>query len=316
MVSINQFASEIDTDTAARRKSGYRCRRFGHGYYTFEVDDFETFLNDIAPQFIDSLDRFVWRGARNPSWPLQSSLSRQIEGLKVKPNDEWKREVCRLTTKHILQFLDDLRGLHLLKPHHDHLHRALRELSYRKHQSFVTVLRDLGPAQEHVLYEVFSIGQHHGLFTPFLDWTDVPAVALFFAFSEPDDLAQPEGVGNRVVYALNYNRVTEVCPQNEAYNEDSILFLGSMAHDNPRIIGQKGLFTFIPAHRPVDEWVVNTFPRAEEPPVLIRFLIRNERRVRCLEHLASLNVHDRSVFPDLHGAAHRSNYLLLHEVST
>ena len=180
----------------------------------------------------------------------------------------------------------------------------------------MTVLNSLGPAHEYLLYDLLSIGQHYGLHTPFLDWTDVPVVALFFAFLEEDDAAQPPGVGNRVVYALNYTRIREVCPPGEAYSADDILFLGSMAHDNPRIIGQSGLFTFVPAHRPVDEWVVKRAEFERDPrPVLIRFLIRNEARLDCLQHLSALNIHERSLFPDLHGAARRANYVLQQQVT-
>jgi hypothetical protein len=180
------------------------------------VDDFETFISEIAPGFVSAADQFVWRGARDPAWPLQSSLSRRIEALRTKPQEAWRKRVCQMTTEHVLQFLDDLRGLRVLKPQHDDLHRILSTHRYREHNSFLTVLNGLGARREQILYEALSLGQHHGLYTPFLDWSEVPTIALFFAFTEEDDSRKPAGVGHRVVYALNKTRVMEICPPGEA----------------------------------------------------------------------------------------------------
>jgi hypothetical protein len=299
----------------ARPRRGYVCRRFGHGYYTFDVSGWKAFIDEVAPKFIGSADRFVWRGARNPAWPLQSSLTRSLDRLK-EPKGKWEPKVSDLTTNHVIQFLNDLRGLRHLKPAHDRLYRKLEEHASKQYSSFRTVLQKLTQAEQHLLYEVFSLGQHHGLHTPFLDWTDAPLIALYFAFSGDDDHTQPPGVGNRVVYALNHKRASDLCKRGEANNDDSILFLDSMAHDNPRILGQAGSFTFIPAHLPVEEWVVKYVEdRCEERPMLLRFLIANEGRAQCLLYLRALNIHARALFPDLQGAAQRSNEELHRQVS-
>jgi len=86
-----------------------------------------------------------------------------------------------------------------------------------------------------------------------------------------------------------------------------------MAHGNPRVVAQSGLFTFVPAHLPVDQWVVSKYkstPPPSETPILIRFLIRNADRKDCLQELAASGIHARSIFPDRFGAALYSNFRL------
>jgi hypothetical protein len=281
--------------------------RSGHGYYTYRIESYDSFIKDVAPLFISTKDEFVWRGMRDSSWQLESSLSRQFSRLH-KRGIEWQKTVSNLTTLQMSEFLNQLRGLSILKPVHDDLYYELQKELGKNYLSFLTVISKMEPRHKHLIYDMFSLGQHHGLYTPFLDWTKVPLIALYFAFAETD--SRPDGEGYRVVYALNKTKIEEICPPFEIHGETSILFLGSTAHDNPRIIGQAGLFTFVPAHMPVENWVVQRFPADEDAPILIRFLIRNEKRWDCLANLYSLNIHSRTIFPDLQGAAALSNYLI------
>jgi len=303
----NPLKATPQTQQASQK---WTARRPGHGYYTFEVEDFSTFIHEIAPLFTDTHYDFVWRGARNPDWKLQSSLSRRLAALK-KPGMEWQKGVSEITVKHVLNFIVQLRGLNVLKTEHDEIYHFLLNNLERGYHTFLTVLKKMTSEQLHLTNELFALGQHHGLATPFLDWTTVPLIALFFAFHEPDEPGKSaDGVGSRVVYALNRSLVEKYCPSNEAHGPDSILFLGSLAYDNPRIIGQAGLFTFVPAHLPVDEWVVTHFPHSEKGPLLMRFLIRNKGRDECLASLDKMNLNGRTIYPDREGAAIHGNYLL------
>lgn len=302
----------------------YRCIRAGFGYYTFEVDSYTTFITDIAPKFVaprrqtgpnatHEFQTFLWRGMQNPAWSLQASLSRQASRkvtFEATDLNKWQRMVSDMTTDHLLKFLGQLRGLGILTREHNALYELLTKHIGRRHLSFLAVLREMSPRQQNLTHDLVALGQHHGLLTPFLDWTLIPLIALYFAFEQPDE--RRDGIGSRVVFALNKTAVERICPPRKRYHINDIMILGSMAHENPRLVAQSGLFTFSPAHLPVDQWVVQRCKKASvhhPAPVLLRFLIRNQDRDNCLAELSALNINARTVFPDRFGASLHSNYL-------
>jgi FRG domain len=280
--------------------------RFGHGFHTFEVNNYQTFVHEIAPSFIETSDQWVWRGMEHPSWLLQPSLTRELGAIR-KSGNEWKIEATRLTLEHTLEYLKVLRGLGHVEPHHDPMYRELLDIQHLSGiQSFGTVLNRLPIADRMALIELLATGQHHGLATPLLDWSNVPLIALFFAFELAEKLA--EDSGSRVVYALNKTLLLKYFPQ---IDPNEITLVDSMGFRNPRIIGQAGLFTFITSHIPLDKVLVKELPRSESAPILLRFLIRNTQRKDCLKYLGEIaNIHSRTVYPDLHGAAKKCNGLL------
>ncbi len=285
-----------------------RCLRAGQGYYTFILEDYSVFLLEIAPEFGRQENyQFVWRGCRDPQWQLFSSLSRELIHYRCKPGQDWATEVTRKTIHHLLAFIFQLRGVETMQTLHSSLVRSLNRSLLSNPQSLNTVLRVLSDDERMLLLELIALGQHYGLRTPFLDWSSIPATALYFAFNE--ETPQPEGVGWRVVYALNRTLVERACPPFED-KPDPLTFLDSIAHDNSRLIGQSGGFTFGPPDLPVEKWVVRAFVKDPTAPVLLRFLIRNVRRTNCLNDLDHLNVNARSLFPDRIGACLHSNYNL------
>lgn len=248
-------------------------------------------FNLVVYQTLDLPDS-IFRGQRKQNWDLQPTLSR---ALSVPPSyDEF-------VEKHLEDFKYSARGRRGTNP------PKLDENDW------------------------WALGQHNGLDTPLLDWTESPYVALFFAFAK--SAPKEDETDFRAVFALNMRRVEKKCKEiskkieeemsqkhaKEPYtqglaisvneNEEFVRVVRPMSDDNPRLVNQAGLFTKVPEDIIVEDWVQQHFIGIDKA-VLVKIYIPNNDRETILKALNRMNINYSSLFPDLQGSALHANMKL------
>lgn len=102
-------------------------------------------------------------------------------------------------------------------------------------------------------WDQWTIGQHHGLPTRFLDWTENPLIAAYFATEHSNN-----DVAVYVVDSTQFNSNTDKDLDVFSLSEDDEVVLYSPSYIHPRIIAQKGVFT---VHKnptlPLDQTKIN-----------------------------------------------------------
>jgi hypothetical protein len=228
--------------------------------------DMEYVISDIL------LDHpyLIYRGQKDARWPLISSIDRLFNSAKK------RRATVDDAQKMLMKFQYSTRG---------------------------RIPQQWAASDE---YSWWALGQHFGLATPLLDWTESPFVAEYFAFIES---AQPiEGMfPDRIIYAIdpveieNKNVMLDVV--------ERVAIVRPLLDYNSRLVNQRGLFTSIPLGDDLEAWVRRKYAGVKETYVLIKIVIPEHEgdRTRALQFLNRANINHLTLFPDLLGSSVHCN---------
>ena len=239
-------------------------------------------LNEFIEDNFFSDPNFVFRGQSCASWDLNTTLDRLL-----------------------LQVPEEFRHEGIIYNHLDRFNKALRGR------------RTGNGARKEYPNELWALGQHYGLATPFLDWSFSPYIALFFAFNDP---SRPPS-GERVLWALDIKKIKEinraiedhfgikkslgedVTYGYEVFEKDRvpiIELIEPLSDDNPRIISQAGMFTRLPVLTHLEKWVFYSCGENYKD-ALLKIIIPEDARDSVIWALEKMNIHSASLFPDVNG---------------
>jgi hypothetical protein len=249
----------------------------------YNWNDFQNFLSDEKLQ----LSNYIFRGQKNSTWLLESKaerlLKQEIENL------DNPVEYIRKLRSHLNNFRYAVRGRRGINP------------------------PDL------VDDNLWALGQHYGLATPLLDWTESPYVATFFAYYETIDEHDDT---NHVVFGLHH-KISDICQKigpllGHFEAIPKIHHVKPQLDENYRLINQRGLFTQMKRGNSnfcmdIEKWINTYIPNSHETitpflqeiadTILYRIELPSNMRDKALRILNTMNISHQTLFPDLEGAA-------------
>lgn len=219
-------------------------------------------LHLLIDEYFTHYNGYIFRGQADVKWSLDSTLSRAI-----RQNYPPDANINAIVGWHLAAFKENIRGRCAV---------------------------DLERVSDDALW---ALGQHFGLYTPLLDWSASPYVALFFAlFGECRS-------GRRSLWAVLEDDVNEA-----AKTADDLKIFRPLTHDNVRLVSQRGLFLKVPVGKSADA-IIQGMPDSDSV-TMYRIDFPDSIRGDALAALNNMNINHASLFPDLVGSSLHTNFQL------
>jgi hypothetical protein len=240
------------------------------------VFDSWTELRDFLERPAPAGTCFVWRGQRDPAWPLVSSLERQLQAEDgQRPRGSGDRRMRALMDQHLARFKAASSGLRGRSP------------------------KDLSDEQW------WALGRHHGLRTPLLDWTEKPFVALFFALrGGVPHLDREPALRSRAPRFAMYRLA-----HGDRLEDQLLRVVRTPIDELGHMHQQRGLFTWIRSDRHFD--LRTLLDQTGRGDLLTIAEVSAEVIPQALRDLDLHGIDHRLLFPDMYGAAAYANVHLV-----
>lgn len=237
------------------------------------IDDWEE-LKQFVNEFAH-WPNYIFRGHGEKDWLLESTLSRALKKIKEEDKEE-------LVKEHLKLFTLEIRGRRGSNP---------RKLTDN---------------------ELWALGQHYGLYTPLLDWSESPWVALFFALTSIEKSVEKK----RVLWALHKPDISKIKypPRKDKLvnspNSFPVEIIEPIIDENSRLVNQRGVFTKIDVRYDLQTWIEKA-PNFGDWNTLYKVIFPDALRDKILLELNLMNINYSSLFPDLEGSSRHVNIRLL-----
>lgn len=232
------------------------------------------YFSDFINQEMLAYTNYVYRGHGDSKWKLEPTLDRII-----KISTSVKRQ------EHLEKFKFETRGR-----------------------------RGSNPSPLENENDWWALGQHQGLNTPLLDWTESPFVALYFAAVSARKI-KTDSMSIFSLYQFGVDKMNEEIKRNDEIAQinslkPTVKIVRPLSDENSRLVSQRGLFTRGPNNMDLETWVKNY---RHLPEILKRFVlllkinIPTSEIIDCLRYLNRMNINHATLFPDLTGASEYCN---------